>query len=655
MFLLCGVNAKALADTPAGDSNNIIIVDKGSAASSIVLLGTKTDGVMKLSADTINTTVKNWSGVALPIQVIASAEANLPAGTNIILARIDDLARIYPDVEKSNARIAAVNFADEQGFACSTAEIRGQKQLLLVAKTDRGLYNGAIWLRDFCIDGSSKKLSVEKTDILRVPQLAIRGTYCLSIYGTVSQYTVEDWNKVYESFARDGMDRIYFWVSGMFPSEKFPQTFNVDASANTKIRTVAEMKQLVQNAHNLGMKFYLGSGVFAWSTAAYLGQGLPDGGAATKAGGLCPAIPEIRQRHKDYFMEMIDAIPEADGFFFELRDEHGECQCPLCQKPAGEAGSKMYGQYEMQFLQELALEVWKKYPNVRFCVNVGYKEHAEDVAFYQAIGNMRDPRFEWLDCRWSWEYPATGGQKVPGSYISNNMTHWDPAYSRSLNEMAEVTKSIVKYGYNGYSPAFEPGFATADFYSKEIPYPTEIINYAVTGLAYREYTWDPIYASQNIKALIQKKFFGKEASSDLGQDLLDLREMVVLNSKPILYFSQDWLNYSCQVVPHAILEQEVEKLSSSNEARAQGATLTEQLKSLKYMRDSGLPRLDAIEKDMKQARANATPKTTETLDKMQRLIDDTRKHYSIAVPKPELLDEYTTKVETKMTQPAQPK
>ena len=581
----------------------------------------------------------------------APSDGQLPAGPHIILATLDNLKSFDSSIENSNSAVLGVEFVDRQGFACLPIERAGTSHMLVAARSSRGVFNGATWIRDMCIDGDKNKMVLEAMAVLRTPRMEARGAYCLTMYGQATQYTVEHWGKIFESFASDGMDRVYFWVSGMFPSKKFPQTFDVDASKGTVIRTVEQIQEIIRKAHDLGLKLYLGTGVFAWSTAHYLGDGLPKGAMATDAFGLCPAWPEVRQRHKEYFMEMIDALPEADGFFFELRDEQGECKCKLCRPPVDKFGSRRYGQHEISFVQEFARDVWRKYPHVNFSVNVGYAEHKDDVAFYQAIGKMCDPRFEWLDCRWSWTYPSIVEDRLPGVYFSRQMIHWDPFYTTGLDQMINMADKVAREGYCGYVPAFEPGFATADYYGHAIPYPTDVLNYAVTGFAYRELTWDPVLAGKDLKQRIHRRFFGSEAPSYMGEDLCYLRDFIVTYAKHITRFSQDWIGWKTERNPHPVLADLVDEYLNAAEyvepPGSMGVTLPDRVRNLITIRDQGLPRLTEIENHMKQAGKTATPKTLETLEQMQSLIDDTRKHFAAAVPEPAALDGYLKQLEAK--------
>ena len=138
---------------------------------------------------------------------------------------------------------------DDQGFGCFVWRGNagaGPTQVFVVSKTPRGVFNGAVYLRDFAIDGprSGLTLNLPKEQVLRSPQMAIRGSYALGIYGVGPQYDVKAWKAFFDSFAEDGMERIYFWTSGHFPSKKFPNTYNRDGVAGTKIGSEAALREL---------------------------------------------------------------------------------------------------------------------------------------------------------------------------------------------------------------------------------------------------------------------------------------------------------------------------------------------------------------------------------------------------------------------------
>ena len=145
---------------------------------------------------------------------------------------------------------------------------------------------------------------------------------------------------------------------------------------------------------------------------------------------------------------------------------------------------------------------------------------------------------------------------------------------------------------------------------------------------------------------------GKSAAAGvvLGKDVLDLRDRVILNAKAITHYSQDWLSYRTVRVPHPLLADEVTRIGAITDGDAarkkQAASLARELEILVKLRDEVLPKVGAIEKRIKQARNGASPKTGQSLDLMQRLIDDTRSNYATAVPDSKKLDEYLKTMQT---------
>lgn len=282
----------------------------------------------------ITSTAARW-GSAAPQVVRLAKDAPLPQGNLILLGTPQSSTAIAELTRRNESPSARVPFGDPQGFAIEARTDGGAKRLVIAGKTPRGAYNGAVYCRDFLLDATAKadgmaNVFVRSASVVRSPRLPARGTYHLSIYGVAMKYTAEDWMKVIDRYAEDGMDRVYFWLSGHHPSKKYPHLYNVDSTKGTKL-TVDGVRRLIRYCHDRGIQFYIGGGVFAWTASHYLIQGHPEI-AAVKAGGLCPSKPFARVGNREHFLEMYETWPEADGFMFEIRDEHGACQCDDCRK-----------------------------------------------------------------------------------------------------------------------------------------------------------------------------------------------------------------------------------------------------------------------------------------------------------------------------------
>jgi hypothetical protein len=593
------------------------------------------------AAGELKTAVQGWTGVNVPVEHKPAAEG-VPNGATIVLATLDGLraAKWQPDSAADLLRSVAAS--DEQAFACFVSRDDADKaapRVFVVSRSQRGVFNGAVYLRDCCIDGpkSGLALTLPIDGVLRSPQMSARGSYALGIYGVGPQYTVEMWKHYLDAFAEDGMDRVYFWTSGFFPSKRFPNTFNRDGSAGTKIGDESSLRAIIDHAHAMGLKFYIGSGVFAWTNAAYLADDMPEAGAKG-AGGLCPSNAIVRQRTLDSLVEMYDALPNADGMFLEVRDEHGECQCPICQKPIDEHGSKQYGRAEMAFLRELADRVWQNHPQARFSWNIGYAEHKSDVAYYRAVREMNDPRFEWLECRGSWDLPGPGGKRLPLAYFTRQAIHWDLLCDVPIRKLIDVSRRTANEGLFGYVAAFNPGFLTADYYGQELPYPVDRVPFNLTRFVYRELTWEPSLTQDQLFDRIRTRFFGDDpAGRELSVDLCDLHDWIIANAPLLVRYAQDWVGYDTRVRSRPVLSEQIEQgLKETDDAKRATAVrpLRKTVEDLLKVRDEGLPMLRRIGSHLDDAEPRANPKALDTIRGMRRAIEDTRKQFELAVPDP---------------------
>jgi hypothetical protein len=535
----------------------------------------------------------------------------LPQEPALVLTTLDRLRSVAPEIEKSSYGFLSAAFMDEQGFVCVPIQNKGARQVFIVGRTTRGVFNGAVYLRDFLIDGPKSDLYLQPATIVRSPQMGGRAVYLSTIWGNEDEYAVNDWRKVFESFARDGMDRIYFWLSGHFPSRKFPQTYKVDdllagtlydSTRKSRIGTIEDQRHLIQYAHQMGLKFYLGGGLGGWvgtlfltnlESATFKRNSVGDSGGNQSEESLCPSQPSVRLALIDYYKEMVDALPEADGLYIESADEMGGCQCDLCNKPIDAFGSKQFGQSQISLIQQIMQAIWREHPHVHLAYSVGYNPHRTDPAYYDAIRQMNDSRFEWLETRDSWEFPGPKGVPLPATYFSRQMLAWKYHDRKRLDQMVSDFNRMAKEGWYGAASVFSPGFSSGSFYN-EIPLPTDQLPYVLTHFVHREATWEPALGLDPMRKRVQQRFFGAEAQEEeLGNDLWDLREVISEASAGVwdLNTSKQWDYLGCKALPS-------EKLA----------------------------RIAQIEQHLLTARAGASPKTMEGLNLLAHAIDNLRKY-----------------------------
>lgn len=568
------------------DAPSLPLVQDGKPVCTIVVVQQRGSAwLTDHAAQAITATVKRWSGADLPLVRLGEQGGKMPSGPAIVLGTADGLARFAPECQGT---ASAAAFGNEHGFACLNVKTDADSRFVVAAPSAQGVFNGAVYLRDFRIDGGRSSLSMDCAPVIRTPQLPGRAVYLLTIWGHEAKYTDDDWTTIFDSFARDGFDRIYFWFSGHFPSKKYPQTYRCkdgewDSTVESGIPDIEDHRRIIKAAHERGLKMYLGGALGGWVGTRFLTNEAP-GTMKTPAPNspnpsqlsLCPSSPASRKALVGYYKEMFDALPEADGVFIESADEWGGCVCTHCAKPVDKLGSTQFGQAQLTLLQEIMSAIWKDHPHARVSYTIGYSEHRKDPAYYEVIRRMNDPRVEWMEARNSWTFPGPDGPDRPARTFSRQVMRWRQYYGQPLDNLVADANRVGSEGWYGLITAFEPGAGTGDFY-KDIPYPTDIMPYVLTGFVWREMTWEPLLTKEQMLHLVQKRFFGREADPKLSDALWSLREI--------------------------IRESAGGKLSPANREK-----------------------LKMFEEHAAQARSTAGPKTAETLDLIDRAIRDIRKH-----------------------------
>lgn len=630
LFVLCWALPPALAAIGrAGEvpATGFPLVKSGNPACKVVVIsGTTHPLLMTRAADAIVATVQRWVGVTLPVTNLPDTATQLPPGPSVVLATLDQLRKIAPEIVKSSEVVKQVASEDEEGFAYIPIESGGEQRIFVVGPTPRGVYNGAEYAREFLMDGEKESLYLESRTVVRSPQMPGRPIYMSSVWGNEDEYTANDWMKIIDSFARDGSDRIYFWLSGHFPSKKFPQTYKVsdkilgvdyDSTTETGIGTLEDERRIIRYAHEMGLKFYIGAGLGGWVGTRFLTNldkdtlkvaAIGDSGEDQSTESLCPSNPRVHDALVGYFTELIDSLPDADGFYIESADEMGACQCPICSKPIDNYGSKQFGQSQLNLIQDIMEAAWRHHPGLHLAYSIGYPPHNADRAYYARIRNMNDPRFEFMESRETRTFPGPQGQPLPPTYFSRKMVKWEFEEATPFERLVEKFNREGREGWYGAALTFSPGFSSGSFYT-QIPFPTDRLPYLLTSFVYRELSWEPTLTVDDLKERIQQRFFGKEAPAGLASDFWEEREV-------IRRYTTTGYDPGGEREEKASYRHDIWGVLPSKKWGFLGCT--------QPPAEVTAP-LAGIEQHANQARSGASPKTLESLDMMTGLIADFRK------------------------------
>ncbi|MHC4676025.1 MAG: alpha-glucuronidase family glycosyl hydrolase [Planctomycetota bacterium] len=545
---------------------------------------------------------------------------------------------------KSNAELGrlaaghqlAVGGLGEEDYLLRTLVEGGKRYLLIVGGGERGVLYGAQEALDQVVTSTSgNDVYVEKCNIRRSPAIGVRGTYCLTCWGGSTKYPRSGWEEAFDSMADAGMNRVMFWMDGLFRSQRHPGAFLGKPKQlyhGTPI-THDDIQKLIDYAHARGMDFYLASGVFGWFTAGgYIAKEFPET-KAPKGKALCPSNPVAQKVTLEYLSEMIEVFPQADGYMLEIRDELGECWGEICQKPLDKRGSKQYGQSELDLLEKLRTTVWAGHPKTKFIWLIGYSPHKEDVLYYERIREMgRDQRMEWLEVRNSWTLPSKDGGRKPLRYFSDRIYHWDQYYRFSGGGIQGHARRTVNEGLNGFLPAYEPGFRSYSIYrtGSTTPFPVRLIPFCLTQFYYREYTWEPGLSRKEVVNRGHRKYFTAEVPVQMVRDLFFLKDFMVENLTVMLHQIGAGLGpKGCGLLCTVKDIWTVERRGGIERKIKLLEGVAVDIKRFRDMVEGAgeMARVLDIERRMAELRPVASRRSRATFDIMQRAIDDMRAEF----------------------------
>ncbi len=624
--LLCTFTVPSAAAEPAPPAA-VPLVAGGRPAAAIVA-DPNGPPTLRVALAKLQEAIRRDSGQPTPLPV-AGTPADAPSGRVVIGTANGnpELARLAAGHQLPLDTLAA------QGFLLRTLTDEGRPMLVIAGADARGVLYGVREAIDQVITSTPHgDVYAAACDVTLRPALEVRGTYCLTCWGGCPSYDRTAWEEAIDAMADAGMNRVMFWMDGLFRSQRHPDAFLSRPGqhfARTRL-TSDDIHRLIRFAHDRGMDFYFGSGVFGWFTAGeYIAKRFKD--AADPSGSLlCPSSPAARRVTREYLSEMIEVFPEADGYMLEIRDEMHDCKCSTCQKKLDDRGSRQFGQSEMDFLEELTATVWEGHPRTKFIWLMGYGVHDEDVMYYERLRQIgRDPRLEWLEVRSSWTLPSADGGRRPLRDFSDRIYHWDQYYRLSAEHMQSAVRRTTNEGLHGYLPAYEPGFANLSVYptDSETPFPVRLIPFCVTQFYYRAFTWHPKITKPELLARAHRQFFSAEVPPQLADDLMFLKQFMAAHHVELTRSIGAGLDAGPGLIDAVENSFRVDRRGGDKTRKwlleAVGADIR-RLQTLLAGRGD-MVRLAQIEQRVAGHRPKASPRSRASLDILQRAIDDIRR------------------------------
>jgi hypothetical protein len=637
----------AWAETlPSADAPIFLeVIKTGHPTASLVLPDTPSE-TERIAADKLIEWFRAYAQTDLPVASPGKLGES-PAGPLIVLGTADDQPWIAELVRNGTGGAADVPFLSDEGFGIETVEKGGAKILVIAGRTPKGVLHGAVYARDFLLDivPPDQGVVVRETSLVRSPALAVRGPYLLPQYGVTPQYTLEQWKHIIDRMAEGGINQIHWWVAGMYPSKRYPATFEI---TTTKM-SIDDIRELCKFAEARGMTFLVGGGGFAWHGITGLIKDRPE---LSPNAGMCPSLPGSRELMIGYAMDWLETFPEADGLWIEPRDEGGACKCKVCDRKLDAFNSRQYGQSEIDFLKGLLKKVWARNPRHKLVwlieahSGIPTNPHYDDPLYFERIREIKDPRVEWMVVWEQFKLPGPRNELTPVPFFTRNALHWDKPYWPNLQNVFAHARMAAEQGYLGYSNAWEIGFASNDWYINEVPYPVDVIPETLTSLGFREACWEPGQTFDDFTDRVRRCFFSREVPRSVAEDMLWLRQYITTANHTMEHASPMEFN---EKKPLAAEVARVGGLVGSEERKAAVKRLAALLNVLKQTRDEALPRMARIEAQLVELERAASRKSKAGFALIRRAIADSRRVYEKAVPNNDVLDKAVADVAAMQT------
>ena len=655
-----GLVVGGVARTSLADSNAFAVLTEGDQARSQIVISDEPAFMEQRAAEEIARVVRRDSGAIVPIKRVSEADKN-PTGNVVLLGTAESVPMIRELAVGSSDGIGDLPLIGPDGYVVQTMKLDKANYLIIAGATPRAVYYGAVYTGEQVIlprpgggtpahgaagpntdlmnetshSNHGGSISVAETKLTRVPAMVERAPYLLNLCGLGPEFGVEDWKFVLDGMARESINRVYFWWQSLYKPRDFPDRRNIDGGVDRVKMSNEDVNELARYAHELGMEFLIGGGAFSWGGAAALVEEYPET-KAVKAGGMCPSHPKAQELQLKFSLEMLEVIHEADGFWFEPRDEHGECKCDVCQVPVDAFGSKQYGQSEMKFLKGFCKALWAKRPEAQVAWLVELykpsKMHSEDPAYFQRISEIEDPRLHWIVVWGAWDFPGPKGEYLPAAFFSRHNIWWNKPYTMPLEDIRVNVLTAAQRGFLGFSPAFEPCFGV-DYHGLTIPYPIDKMPYELTSYAFREFCWDPGQTMEEFKAKMLNRYCGPGGSMELVEDLIYLRAFATegtwgQNTSSLLTkFAGEMVGYNGKPFANTTVAGMLEAAKGYNDTDKKNtyARLEGGLKKLRAILAEDLPKMDAIEARCEKAASSASPREKASIKLAMDFINHTRR------------------------------
>lgn len=377
----------------------------------------------------------------------------------------------------------------DEGFRIVTHESDQRRLIILHAKTAIALKHACQELVYFRMEVSKDAANVPwPLDVTMQPAIAYRACYMLPCWSAYD--SLESWRRTLEFNSELTLNRNWFWLNG-FPL--LPQYGGI--YHGTALSDVSNVRSLIRLCHNEGMKFTIGGGWFTWHHKESASGSAAERVAQVGAGGGEAPIELDEQGMTSgiqYYLDLLKALPEADGFYLEPTGEGGQANAAVWHK-------------HVNALERLLKEVHRTRPEFESAIAIG---RFNSLDYRQAIHRIAPDKLHWF---WAWGNPTTDKALLEHPLI----LRWHTTQAMSEFHGSDKPPESGEAALTGMVTSWDPGMGFGNSWTGwakiGVDRPRNFHPYTLPYFShqywFRERCWNLNLTEQQFSARLSKRLF----------------------------------------------------------------------------------------------------------------------------------------------------
>lgn len=497
-FSLAGCVAACLFSTPAvAEPLEICRAGKPHA----YLVGPELQGpTSKIAANTLNGFLLRSYGWELP-----PARDTASPGIYLVVGNQENNAVLRELVAKG-LELDDAPLGDE-GFRIHTHQVDQRRFIIVHAKTPVGLKHGCQELVYYRIAATCETASVPwPIDVTMKPAVAYRGCYVLPCWSAYD--SLDSWRRVLQFNSELALNRNWFWLNG-FPL--LPQYGGI--YQDTALGDVNNVRGLIELCHNEGMKFCIGGGWFTWHHKESASGSEANRVARVGAGGGEAPMAADNQTMAtgiQYYLDLLAALPEADGFYLEPTGEGTEADGAVWRK-------------HVDALARLLKEIDRKRPEFEVAVAIGRFNSSD---YRRAIHELAPEKTHWF---WAWGDPVEDKAMAEHPLV----LRWHTTQVMSSYHGSHEPPQPVEAALTGLVTSFDPGMGFGNPWNGwpkiGVDHPRNFHPYTMPYFShqywFRERCWNLNLTEQQFAERLSRRLFDSDMPAESIAVYLELAAM----------------------------------------------------------------------------------------------------------------------------------